>query len=194
MLFAAYSFLIYAFAIHFNAWFLLYCAALGLSVYGLAGTLALIAGRPAPMPDSLAARVTGCFLLATAVLFALIWLADIVPAMIEGVTPAAVTEAGLMTNPVHVIDLSIYLPGQALVGLGLLAGRPAGHRFAPVVLAFGVLMAANLAAIMLVTSLGDLGGSLAIAGLFCGLALLNLGLLLAFWRSPRMAVEAEPKR
>ena len=39
LLYVVYSFLLYAFAVHFNPLFLVYCAALGLGFYGLQGLL-----------------------------------------------------------------------------------------------------------------------------------------------------------
>lgn len=143
VLFVVYSFLIYTFDVHFNALFLVYCATLGLAGYSLIG---LVAGAMRPPLRELqgrgTARFTGWLLVAVAALFAALWLKEIVPAIMSGSTPDVLRASGLPTNPVQVIDLSFFLPAQAMVGASLLRRRPLGFALAPALLVFGVLMSA----------------------------------------------------
>ena len=60
--------------------------------------------------------------------------------------PDSIAEAETPTNPVYVIDLSVILPLHVATGISLLRGRPFGSLLAPIVLAFGLLMALSMAA------------------------------------------------
>lgn len=143
VLFVVYSFLIYAFDVHFNALFLVYCATLGLAGYSLLGLVAGVLTSPvADRQHKGTARFTGWLLVVVAALFAALWLKDIVPAIVSGSTPDVLRASGLPTNPVQVIDLSFFLPAQAMVGLSLLRRRPLGLALAPAMLVFGILMSA----------------------------------------------------
>ena len=95
-------------------------------------------------------------------LVGLLWLGDIVTALALHSTPPSVQEAGVPTNPVHVIDLSIVLPLHVIAGVALLRRRPLGYVLAPVVLAFGVPMALSLAGMMLVMRTRGFEASLAL--------------------------------
>lgn len=41
--------------------------------------------------------------------FALLWLSEDVPAIIDGSASHALSTSGLLTNPVHVLDLGLFL-------------------------------------------------------------------------------------
>lgn len=186
-LFTAYSFLIYGFAIHFNGLFLVYCAVLGLSVFIFVG-LAVAIGRETAGPvaaQRFAISFAGWFLIIVAMLFAALWLMAIVPANLAGAVPSAIVTSGLPTNPVYVIDLSLFLPGQLLVGVNLLRRRPLGYALAPVLLTFGAIMAATLATSMVFSSVKGLGGSVALGGGFLAFAMMNFAVFLAFLRANR---------
>lgn len=181
LLFSSYSFAIYSFDIHFNRFFLVYCAALGLSVFAGGRRLldeAAVSVGP-EQPHGFAARVVGWFLALVALLFAVLWLATVIPATIAGTVPEAVVAAGLPTNPVHVLDLSLLLPAQFVVGVSLLRGRVLGRRLAPAFLAFGAFMAANLAAIVFS---GPAGPALPIG--FAVFGVVQVAILVALLRAP----------
>lgn len=145
--YVVYELLIYAFGIHFNSLFLVYCATLGVAAFSLIAILGELA-RERHGVDRHGGRVGGLYLVATGVLFALLWLADIVPAMLRGQPSPALAETGLFTNPVHVIDLSFVLPLYVVVGIALWNRRQLGEVYGPVLLAFGVVMAASIAGLM----------------------------------------------
>jgi hypothetical protein len=151
MLYTFYEFVIYCFSVHFNALFLAYCATLGGSFFALVGMGKLLFSDSVRWhPNDGPIRTAGVFLIGVGCLFALAWLGDIVTALMLHSTPPSVQEAGVPTNPVHVIDLSIVLPLHVIAGVALLRRRPVGYVLAPVVLAFGVLMALSLAGMMFV--------------------------------------------
>lgn len=158
--YTAYELVIYAFAIHFNTLFLLYCATLGVAGYALVAIAIDLARDPELVDpaggrsvDRRGARLGGVFLLAIAGVFALLWLAEDVPALLHHAPSHALAEAGLFTNPVHVLDYAFVLPAHVLAGSWLLRRTRTGALFAAVVLAFGVLMAASIGGMMLAMQL-----------------------------------------
>lgn len=134
--YAAYSYAIYAFAIHFGPLFLVYVAVLGLSTYALAGGAAELgaarvqaaAGPRAPI------RPVAWLAIGLGAAFALLWLAETLRAAAAGTEPDALAETGLVTNPVHVLDLALFLPALILGGVLLARRRPLGYVLAPVTL------------------------------------------------------------
>jgi hypothetical protein len=179
-LYAAYELVIYAFGVHFNALFLLYCGALGVAllVFTLTG-VSLLQAPPAPWPAQGApVKSVAGLLFGTGALFGFLWLAEIVPAMAHGGTPASVAVAALPVNPVHVMDLSAILPAYVAAAALLLQRRRLGEALATMLLAFGLLMAASIGGMMLVMRLRATPASSGVIGGMAALALAN-GLLLA---------------
>jgi hypothetical protein len=114
----AYTFVIYAFSVHFNPMFLFYCWILGLSFY----TLILFLNETgfknlsSPILHRRSAGIASGFIILASILFLLLWLKDIVPGIVNDITPPVLIETGLITNPVHALDLSIILPAMFLAG------------------------------------------------------------------------------
>lgn len=152
LLYLIYTFLIYGFSVHFNSLFLVYVTVLGLAVYGFIYFLILQHRQPTikGLMDQKPARIIAIYFLSIAALFYLLWLSEVVPASLQGYTPATIASAGLLTNPVHVIDLSIFLPGIFITGILLLKRHSLSLILAPVLLVFFVLMDATIAVIMIV--------------------------------------------
>jgi len=181
-----YEFVIYAFALHFNAFFLVYCAVLGLSFFSLAGIALSLVHAPQASGPTPSARAAGIFLLAVGVLFALLWLKDIVGALVQQTTPPAIVEAGTATNPVYVMDLSIVLPLHVMAGWALLRRRAWGYVLGPIMLAFGVLMALSIGGMMLVMRQRGIEASLGVATVMFLVSAAS-GVLLTFALSDRRA-------
>ena len=138
--YVVYEMFIYAFAIHFNALFLVYCATLGIAGFALVA-VTIDVSRCVPLVDARGAHVAGGFLVAVGAAFGLMWLAEDVPAMLRNAPSRSLVETGLFTNPVHVIDLAFVLPLHILAGVWIWQRHDAGTLLAPIMLAFGVLMA-----------------------------------------------------
>jgi hypothetical protein len=135
--FTVYNYAIYAFAIHFGPLFLLWVAVFGAAIFTLVGgAFSLDAYAVANALDYRKARLTAGFLLFTALLFGVLWLSDIVPALLDGGAPAGATDVNLPTNPVHVLDLAVFLPAVTVVGGALWQRRPLGYAAAPALLVF----------------------------------------------------------
>lgn len=119
--FTVYNYVIYTFSVHFGPLFLLWVAVLGLSTYALIGGLATVnAARIKARFGPQTLRGPGWFLVAVAVLFALLWLREIVPDLVGGVPSRSASDWRVPTNPVHVLDLAIFLPAAATSGILLL--------------------------------------------------------------------------
>lgn len=118
LLYIIYTFIIYCFAVHFNYLFFYYCLTLGFSFYLLMfflisqGKIFLLIGYNENIPI----KVTGVYLIILACLFYVLWLSGVIPAMINNLTPKEIIEIGLPVNPVHSLDLSIFLPGIFITG------------------------------------------------------------------------------
>src|SRR3954447_7755192 len=138
--FTAYNYAIYAFSVHFGPLFLVWVAVLGLSFYSLAGCWAALDKRALQECfHTLRCRLAAWFLIAAAVLFGFLWLREVAADLIEGRPSTSAQSWNVPTNPVHVLDLAIFLPAVAAGGVALLRGRGAGYGSAPGFLLFLVL-------------------------------------------------------
>lgn len=179
--FAVYTLAIYCFAVHLNALFLVYCAAFGAASFGLATTASTLLRDRADewFEDDLPRRRTAIALIAIGGVFAALWLAQLIPAAWTGEPPRELVETGLPTNPVHVIDLSLVLPLHVLAGIALWQRRPIGLVLAPVLLAFGALMAASIAVLL------AMSGGWPVAGAMAAVSVLEAALLVGMLRRAR---------
>src|SRR6185503_6591905 len=120
MAYLIYTFLIYCFAVHFNQLFIVYCFILGLSFYLF--TWFILSHIPISdwVDDKFPRKTIAVYMIVVASVFYILWLMQIIPPSLKRTVPAETVNAGLVTNPVHVLDLSICLPGIALTGILLL--------------------------------------------------------------------------
>jgi hypothetical protein len=183
LVYTLYSYVIYAFAVHFNALFLIYCVVLGLAFFTL--LLLLRAFLEVDVSrwydDRAPVKTAGILQIVVALVFGGLWLSEIVPAMLAGGVPASLTEGGFFTNPVHVLDLSILLPALAMSGYLLLRRHSTGYLLAPILLGFAVLMAAAIAGmIVMMARRGiaiDPGSALVLAAMSLASAIVLAALL-----------------
>lgn len=135
--FTAYNYAIYAFSIHFGPLFLVWVAVLGLSIFAAAGSAAALyrqgTGKGSASPPM---RLPAWFLIAVAGLFALLWLSEIVPDLLAGRPSTGATTWDIPTNPVHVLDLALFLPAICATGVLLLRRHRIGYASAPGSLVF----------------------------------------------------------
>jgi hypothetical protein len=141
LLFTAYNYVIYAIAVPFGPLFLLWVAVLGMSLFALLGGAAvvdrgelLVAYR-----SRRAARASGWVLIVVGLLFGALWLSEDVPALLAGTTPPTLVDMGIITNPVHVLDLAFFLPAVLLVSTLWLRGERRAGTIAPSFLVFLLL-------------------------------------------------------
>jgi hypothetical protein len=142
--YVAYAYATYLIGVPHNDAFLLYAAAVGLSTAALLdGLLRVDVAAAAPAFAGLGRRGVGWFLVATGAAFALLWLADIVPAIPGDGLPRSLG-AYDMTSPIHVLDLTFVLPAVVATGVLLLRRHPAGPVLGAVVLAKIVTLGLSL--------------------------------------------------
>jgi hypothetical protein len=135
--FTVYNYVIYTLSVHVGALFLPWIAVLGLSIYALIGGLAALDVGAVKARFSRAPRkLAGWFLIVVAAVFTVLWLSDIIPAILAADVPAGARELGLPSNPVHVLDLSFYLPAAFTTGVLLLRRHAWAYASAPGLLVF----------------------------------------------------------
>jgi hypothetical protein len=150
--FSVYSFAIYAFAVHFGRFFLVYVAVLGLSVYALIGGLGAIdpSRVKAMFSPNVPIRSTAIVLIVIGSLFYLLWLSEVVPTIGSGTAPKTLRDAGLLTNPVHVIDMAVLLPAAILTGVLLVRRSAWGFALAPTILGCFIFLGVTIVAAIFV--------------------------------------------
>ena len=202
LIYLVYAFAIYAFSAHFNRWFLAYVAILGLSFWAIAGTLTsrdTVEAAAAPLRDHPQRRGAGALLIAVGVLFALLWLSEIVPHVLANSVPPNLAETGLLTNPVHVLDLAFVLPAMILTGVLARRRNSWGLVLLVPLLVFAVTMGIGILVLFALSATRGLPTSApaaVIVALIVVLSVAYAGLLLWTRRRarPEGAVAPEPPR
>ena len=183
LIYVVYSFVLYALAMHFNRLFLVYCAALGVAFYVLLGLAVHLYRVEAEVwfRDHLPfTKFGGAFLIVVSVGFAGLWLSSVIPALVRGSPPAELAETGLITNPVHVLDLALMLPALFASGMLLLRRRGAGLVLAPIMVSFNALMTLALVGMMIAMRQRGFAADLTVVGAMTVLAAISVFLLIAF--------------
>ncbi len=124
----AYNAVMFCFALQYNSFFLLFVALLGLSFWALV----TLASQFDPFVVSASvtgvrARTVAVYLLVCLVLFAVMWLRDIVPATVDNVLPGSFEGTGLTQNPIYVLDFAFTFPLLAVGAVWLWRRRPWGY-------------------------------------------------------------------
>jgi hypothetical protein len=191
-----YNLVIYTLAVHFNALFLVYCGVLGLSFYGILGSVTSLPfpeiARPYAerAPVKLVAVVF--FLLASVT--AVVELREIVPAILSGRAPQSVRDLGLLTNPIQVLDLSIALPGLVITAIMLLRRKAGALVLAPALLVALALMSMVLAGIGVAMLRKGFATGLPMVAFFIALAAGFVILLWVYFRSGRVRRNSAQQR
>lgn len=184
VLYILYSFAIYAFGVHFNNMFFLYCTTLGLSLYLFILFMAEMSGREVEnwFGSDLPRRLTGGYLIFVAVMFYVLWLKDTLPAVLSGSVPSSVSDYNLLVNPVHVLDMAVALPYFIVAAVLLLRKRRLGYVLAPVALVFTVLLAIALIGMVMMVKTKGIAEDASIAWIFAILAVISTALYVRFMR------------
>lgn len=184
-LYLTYTFILYCFDVHFNKLFLAYCLDLGLSFYSLIYFLfiQLKTNRKVQLENKFLTTFIGLYFILLAVLFYMLWLSEIIPAILQKTIPKSVTDAGLFTNGVQVLDLAILLPAIFITGFGLLKRKSFGYILTPVILTFFILMDITIGLLAFVLKTKGLEGNLFLTAIMAVLALFSLALLVLFLKN-----------
>jgi hypothetical protein len=139
--FTVYNYVIYTFSVPFGPLFLLWVIVLGLALWSL---LVAVWGTDHQQvrswfTKSPPVKVTAWTLIVVGFFFAFLWLSEDIPALLAGRTPQSLIDIDLPTNPVHILDLSFFLPAAFVTGIALLRRSASGYTFAPGLLVFLIL-------------------------------------------------------
>ena len=127
-------------------------------------------------------RLTGAYMMLIGIAFYLLWLKEIIPSVHSGEPPASVQDAGLFTNGVHVLDLSLVLPAIFITGILLWNKNPWAYYLAPVLLVFFILMDLTIACLVWLMNLQGIAEGAAVVPVMCVLAACSAALLAALVR------------
>lgn len=185
-----YTYTVAAFHVQFNVLFLVYTSVLACSVAAFVGGVASL-GWPVPVTrfgGRWPRRGVIVLLAVVVTVFLVLWLSEIVPALLEGTPPASVAQAGTPTSAVHVLDLSLLLPGATLTAVWLGRRQARGYVLATALMGFIVVLGLALAAMIVGLSQAGLEADALVAGAFLGVAGWTAGLLGVASRSVQRAV------
>lgn len=188
-----YAYVIYTFAVHFNFLFHVYCLILGLSLYSV---ICFFMNHVKEnfskwFTEKAPTRAVGIFLLVIAVLFVLLWLSQSLPAALSNTVPESIVKDGLLTNPVHALDLSFYLPLMGIAAVMILKKKTLGFLLAPVMIVFSIMTGLNILSLMIVSMTLMPSNNLPMIIGFSTLTLICLGFLWLFLRRIRGAESAD---
>lgn len=145
-----YSYVIYCFAVHFNFLFHVYCLILGLSIYSV--IYFFINNFKEDFRDWFTKKVPtkaiGIFLFTIAVIFVLLWLSQSLPGVLNNTIPDSIIKDGLLTNPVHALDFSFYLPLMFIAAVMIIKKKTLGYLLAPMMTVFGIITNINIICLM----------------------------------------------
>ncbi|MFP4023202.1 MAG: hypothetical protein ACLFVR_01650 [Thiohalospira sp.] len=181
-----YSFIIYAFGVHFNQLFLLYCSTLGLSLFAF-WILVIELNKndiKSWFNNSTITKTIGVYFIVVAAMFYLLWFKDVVPALIHNTVPATVSDYDLLVNPVHVIDIAFALPGLIIVAVLLFKNHNLGYIFfAPVGLVFTIILTIALVGMVIMLKIKNVSDDTSVAGIFLFLSAISTVLLILFFKT-----------
>jgi hypothetical protein len=193
--YSLYSYVLYAFFLHFGPLFLIYVAVLGLAGFAFGSAASSLARRvPAAWPHSPLTPWVGTYLVVVGSGFAFLWLADIVPAVVAGRDPVSLADTGFWVNPIHVLDLAFVLPAMIATGVLVFRRQPLGMRFAPVLATFSALMGLAIVAMMIVMARRGLPSEAAVAWGMAVVTAVSLAMVTLLWSEVRTADSREVLR
>ncbi len=182
-----YQAVMFCFGTPLNNFFLIYVAYLGLAIWSIVVLLRAtnLAEFGPWLSSRLPARSIAGFTLTIAALNAYAWLAKIIPAVLSSRPTSLLGDTGLITNPVFVQDLAIWLP------LMITAAIASWHRQA-----WGLLVTGGMLTMFVLESIGiatdqwfgsqaaplSSAASMSMVPAFAGLALITLIPLLWYCR------------
>jgi hypothetical protein len=184
LIYLVYSYVLYAFYVHFGALFLVYVAALGLSFYALAGSVlsSNTVELAAHLDRGRRAGHMSALLMTVGIVFTLLWLSEIVPALARGTAPPSAIEVGFPVNPIHVLDLAFLLPALVLTALLLRRRHVYGLIFAVPLATFLIAMGLAIFAMVFVMRARGVTVSLVMPIVVAGIVVLTAYLTTAYLR------------
>jgi len=182
LIYSVYSYTVYCFGVHFNTLFLVYCGILCLSFYLLIGFLIYIDAETIKswFDDKTPIKIPAIFLCVLAALFYFLWMSEIIPAIINGKVPESVKESGLLTSPIHVLDIAIVLPGLVISAVLIRKKQALGYVLTPSFIIFAILMTLAIGGMTAVMNLKGFDVDLSMIIIFALIAIVCGIIFIAF--------------
>ncbi len=176
-----YNFVLYAFGVHFNALFLVYCATLSLCFYATVFSLPFISLKQIAQTYSPGAqrKTIAITFLVLATATAAFDLSEVIPALLAGRVPPSVIQMNLPVSFVHALDLMFLLPGLCVTAFLLFRRKPSGYALAPAFLALLAIMNIELAVLMVAMAIKGCFGML--YPMIISFVVLGLGCAILLW-------------
>jgi hypothetical protein len=146
-----------------------------------AGEIALAVAPRAPR------RTVSVYLILSALAFGLLWLRDIVPAMISGGTPASITGLEIPTNFVEVLDFAFSLPLMALAGVWLWRRHAWGYVLAGALVVMLAIESVSVTADQIFGRIAAPAQPLTAVPLFAVLSIVGAAMSIAYLRGTKRA-------
>lgn len=174
-----YSYVIYCFAVHFNFLFLIYCVILGLSNFSVIYFFVTYRTEDFKswFTEKVPTKIIGIFLIFLAIMFAVLWLSEDLPAVLINDVPKSIIEAGLITNPVHVLDYTFYLPLIFIAGFMIFKKKSCAYLLAPMMIVFAIFTSINIISLMLVSKYMNVPSNIGLIIIFSVFTIICLGFL-----------------
>lgn len=174
------TYMIYTFIAMYNRLFLVYVALMSASFFAFVLTLRAfdIEKISSCFSDKLPVRFAGGYLMFSTAMIGYLWLARVIPTVIDGSVPLEVEHGTTLT--VQAFDLAFFLPGVFLSGLLLTKKKPFGFMLAPIATVINVLIMAALLSKGISMNLAGTEGTLpmiVMTSLFDLLAIISLLLI-----------------
>ena len=143
--------------IPFNAFFLVYVALFGLSLFTFVG--GMVTTDADAIRETLDGHLNTTLYSVALVVIGLglgaLWLSDVVPPLLSGTDPSLIEASGPQAMVTHVIDLGVVVPSIFLSAAWLFRERTWGFVFAGVELVLGATLAAPIGIMTIVFVAGD---------------------------------------
>lgn len=162
--------------------FPVYMAVLGLSIYFLIFSLAQERTLVEKIyhTENWSRKGSAILLLASGILFYLVWGKEIFSNLLAGTVPSNIIETGLPTNGVYVIDTAFCLPALIIGGYRLLKKRKLGYVLGGGLLVFSTLMAGNITLLLGYSSAKHFAVDMPVMVVFGLFTLVNLIFLISY--------------
>ena len=179
-----YSYVIYAFGVHFNRFFLVYCATLGLSIYGF--IIYMMGIRQIDLSTWFKdppVKLVSIYIFAVAVIFYVLWLKTVGPPLFNGSIPKEISDYDMVVNPVHVIDISFALPALIIGSVLLWRKSSLGYLIVSLAMVFMIVLTIALAGMVIMLVVRNISEDYTVAVVFGVLTISSIIIAILLFRT-----------
>ena len=184
------TYMMYTFIAMYNRLFLVYVALMSASFFAFVLTLLAfdIEKMSSYFSNKLPVRFAGGYLMFSTAIIGLLWLARVIPTLIDGSVPLEVEHGTTLT--VQAFDLAFFLPGIFLSGLLLIKKKAFGYMLAPIATVTNALIMVALLSKGISMNLAGIEGTLPMIVMMSLFGLLAAISALLIFRSVNESVRA----